>query len=288
MCPAERRVSQLIRPWMKIALYQGVHCSGDIEKNLSRLAQCAQRAAAQDVRLLMTSEMFLSGYHIGADAVRDCAQAADGAMAKRIAEMAKTYELAILYGYPEYANNKLFNSVQVIDSDGTRLCNYRKTHLFGDIDREVFAPGDEATVIFELEGWRVGLLICYDLEFPENARRLALAGVDLIAVPTALMHPYEFVPRQMVATRGFENSVFVAYANCCGSEKDFDYCGLSCVVGPDGVDIVRGATNEGLLYAELDRVLLQCWRRTNTYLSDRRPALYRTNSQSEAVSDDST
>ena len=82
--------------------------------------------------------------------------------------------------------------------------------------------------------------ICYDVEFPEAVRALALAGAELIAVPTALIRPFDIVARAIVPARAFENQVYVAYAGMCGSEAGLGYCGLSCIVGPDGQDRARG------------------------------------------------
>ena len=105
-------------------------------------------------------------------------------------------------------------------------------------------------------------------------RRLALAGADFVAVPTAVMVPYDFVASHMVPTRAFENQVFVAYANRCASENGLDYIGQSCVVGPDGKDLARAEREETLIFAELERDLLDRWRQVNTYLQDRNPAHY--------------
>ena len=259
---------------MKVAIFQGPDNSYDVEQNLQQLAQQAELAAAQGAGLIMTSEMFLSGYNIGADEIAARAQSVDGDAATRVAAIAKAQKIAILYGYPERDGERIYNAAQVFDSDGQRLAAYRKTHLFSDIDHDAFSPGENASVTFMLDGWCIGLLICYDVEFPENMRRLALDGVDFVAVPTALMRPYEFVPQKMLPTRAFENGVFVAYANRCRNENGLDYCGLSCIVGPDGVDLARAAEDELLIFATLDRELLEQWRGINTYAQDRRPELY--------------
>ena len=79
--------------------------------------------------------------------------------------------------------------------------NYRKTHLFGALDRGTFVPGDGLPEPVELDGLRLGMLICYDVEFPETVRLLALAGADCVLVPTAQMEPYDFVARSLVPAR---------------------------------------------------------------------------------------
>lgn len=259
---------------MKIAVYQLPGTPLDVAANIASLAQQAERASAQGARLLIAPEMILSGYNIGPEAIAELAEIADGPSAQAIAELARLHRIAILYGYPERDGEKIYNAVQLIDRDGSRLANYRKTHLFGDIDNDAFSPGDQATVIADLDGWRVGLLICYDVEFPENVRRLALAGADFVAVPTAVMPPYDFVASQMVPTRAVENQVFLAYVNRCGIENGLEYIGLSCVVGPDGNDLARAQRDEALITAVLERGLLDKWREFYLYMEDRKPALY--------------
>jgi predicted amidohydrolase len=164
--------------------------------------------------------------------------------------------------------------VQLIDANGERLCNYRKTHLFGDLDRSMFSAGTDDFPIVELNGWKLGFLICYDLEFPENTRRLALAGAELILVPTANMTPFDFIADVTVRARAYENQCYVAYANYCGHEGDIQYCGQSSIAAPDGSRIAQAGLDEALIVGELDRQLMVESRAANRYLLDRRPELY--------------
>ena len=158
---------------MRIALYQCPPLPLNVGGNLQRLEQQAHDAAAQGADLLVCPEMFLTGYNIGAEAARTLAQPNDGFAAGDIAAIAKAHGIAILYGYPELsADEQVYNSIQLIDSHGQTLCNYRKTHLYGELDKAMFMPGEDRFPIVELSGWRLGFLICYDVEFPENTRRL--------------------------------------------------------------------------------------------------------------------
>lgn len=261
---------------MRIAVFQGPVEGGSVARNLERLAAVAAEAAGQGAGLLVCPEMFLTGYNIGAAAVRRLAEPVAGPSAEAAAGIARRHRLALLYGYPEAgADGRVYNAALLLGADGAVLANHRKTHLFGPDERDAFVPGDGPPAVAEVGGVRVGVLICYDVEFPENVRLLALQGVGLVAVPTALMEPYEFVARTMVPTRAYENQVFLAYANRCGREGDLAYHGLSCIVGPDGRDLARApAEGEALIVAELDRGLLEDSRRLNPYLADRRPALY--------------
>ena len=95
-----------------------------------------------------------------------------------------------------------------------------------------------------------------------------------VAVPTALMQPYDFVAQRLVPARAYENQVFVAYANRCDRERDLGYLGQSCIVAPDGRDIARAGRGEELITGDIDLAGMAESRRLNTYLADRRPELY--------------
>lgn len=256
---------------MQIALLQCHSQPLDVRGNLERLARRAHEARAAGARLLVTPEMYLTGYNIGAQAVRDLAQAADGAAMQELAALAREADIALLYGYPERAaDGRVYNAVQLLDRTGRALLNYRKTHLFGALDRALFSAGDEHFPVVELEGWRLGALICYDLEFPENTRRLALAGANLILVPTANMVPFEFIATVTVRSRAFENHCYVAYANYTGHEASIEYCGRSSVAGPTGEQVAMDALEEGLLLVGLRAPAIAEAKTANDYLTDRR------------------
>ncbi|WP_282088895.1 carbon-nitrogen hydrolase family protein [Streptomyces tendae] len=258
---------------MRTALLQSSGRPGSTAENLKVLDEAAGRAAAAGAALLVTSELFLTGYAIGDD-VGVLAEPADGDAADAVAEITGRHGLAIAYGYPERAGGRVHNSVQLISADGTRLANYRKTHLFGCFERDHFTPGEQPVLQAELNGVTVGLMICYDVEFPENVRAHALAGTDLLLVPTAQMHPFQFVAESVVPVRAFENQMYVAYVNRVGHEGEFEFVGLSVLAGPDGIARARAGHAEELLLADVDPAFLAASRETNPYLRDRRPGLY--------------
>lgn len=258
---------------MRTALLQSSGRPGSVAENLKVLDEAAGCAAAAGAGLLVTSELFLTGYAIGDD-IAVLAEPADGDAADAIARTAARHGLAIAYSYPERTDDTVHNSVQLVSADGTRLANYRKTHLFGGFEHEHFTPGDQPVVQAELNGLTVGLLICYDVEFPENARAHALAGTDLLLVPTALMHPFQFVAESVVPVRAFENQMYIAYVNRVGKEGELEFAGLSTLAGPDGVARTRAGRGEELVLADVDPALLTASRENNPYLRDRRPGLY--------------
>ncbi|MER7953594.1 carbon-nitrogen hydrolase family protein [Streptomyces sp. NPDC056470] len=263
-------------PALRTALLQSSGELGDVAANLKILDEAAARAAEAGAGLLLAPELFLTGYAIGADMAR-LAEPADGPSARAVAAVAARHGLAVGYGYPERDTEQhgvLYNAAQLIGADGATLLRYRKTHLFGDFEHHWFTPGEDVVAQTELGGLKVSMMICYDVEFPENVRAHALAGTDLLLVPTALMHPAEVVPESVVPVRAFENQLYIAYANRTGPEGDFEFVGLSTLAAPDGTARVRAGRGEDLVVGDVDPALLAASRKDNPYLRDRRPGLY--------------
>lgn len=264
-------------PPLRTALLQSSGRPGSVAGNLKVLDEAAARAAASGAQLLACPEMFLTGYAIG-DEVPVLAEPAEGPGACSVAEIAVRHDIAVMYGYPERDGEgkgaPIFNSAQLIGPDGERLANYRKTHLFGCFEQQWFTPGEQPVVQAELGGIRIGMLICYDVEFPENVRAHAVAGTDLLLVPTAQMHPFQFVAESLVPVRAFESQLYIAYVNRTGREGEFEFVGLSCLAGPDGAARARAGRGEELVIGEVDPAFLSASREDNPYLRDRRPGLY--------------
>ncbi|MEE1939000.1 carbon-nitrogen hydrolase family protein [Streptomyces sp. TRM 70361] len=263
---------------LRTALLQGPGgAPGSTAQALAALDRAAGRAADAGARLLVAAELYLTGYCIGGR-VAELAEPADGPGAEAVARIAVRRGLAVAYGYPERDGRGLYNSAQLVGPDGARLANYRKTHLYGGFEHAWFTPGGTPVVQAEFDGLRIGLLICYDVEFPETVRAHALAGTELLLVPTALMRPHETVARAVVPVRAFESQLHIAYANRCGTEGEggeaLTFTGLSCLAAPDGTVRARAGAGEDLITAEVDPELLRASRAANPYLRDRRPELY--------------
>jgi predicted amidohydrolase len=255
---------------LTLALWQTPYAATPAEA-LQRLDDAAAQAREQGAQLLVCPEMGLTGYAIGAERVRALAEPADGALAQAVAAIAQRHGIAIVYGYPEHhPQGQPFNAVQAIGPDGQSLARYRKTHLYGELDHAQFSAGDEASQVFTWRGWRLGLLICYDVEFPETVRLLALQGVDAVLVPTANMAAFDEVQNLLVPARACENRVFVAYANACGVEQDIHYGGLSTVAGPDGGLMTRTSREGAMLRSTLTREALDGARRSAPWSARRR------------------
>ncbi len=242
----------------------------DVAGNLRRLDETCASAAARQVEVLVTPEMFTSGYGITPDQVSRLAEDAGGPTEAAVARIARRHRLAIAYGHPERsADGGAYNAATLVGPDGVVRGRHRKVHLFGDLDRKLFSPNAGPPAAFDFEGYRVGMLICYDVEFPEAVRHLAVDGARAVLVPTANMTGYEEVQQVLVRARACENGCSVIYANYCGADDVFEYNGLSVICGPRG-EVLAQASGQGeeLIIADLPG------KPAGSYLADRRADLY--------------
>lgn len=253
---------------MRLALLQNDSVPGDKNWQLTAISEVA-RHLKDRADLLVTPELFATGYRIPADDMRALAEPADGDFGQAVAALAKETGVAILYGFPERAGDLVYNSVQAFGGDGKRLVLYRKLHLPSADERAIFATGDKLAT-FDLCGFTVAPLICYDVEFPESVRACVAAGADLIVAPTALRKHWSQIAETMIPVRALENGVFLAYANQAGSEADWHYAGLSCIIGPDGQALVRAGDEPAVILAELDKSAVAKARARLTYREDAR------------------
>lgn len=259
---------------MKLAIFQMNSLDRSVAENIAAFDQVCAEAKANGADLVIFPEMALTGYNIGAERIRQLAESADGAMVQHLCKMARRHDLGLLCGFPEAEGEQVFNAAALIHASGEVMSVCRKAHLFGDVDRAAFSAADRLCPLVQFEDWSLGLAICYDVEFPELVRAYALKGADAVLVPTANMLPYTGIATRVVPARAEENEIYVAYANRVGKEGAFEYCGLSCVTGPDGVDVARAGRREDLILAEISKDSLESARKSLSHLKDRRSDLY--------------
>ena len=254
----------------RVAAWQCLPGPLDVKGNLRRLDAICATAAAQRVDVLVTPEMFTSGYAITLGEVLRFAEDAGGPTETAVAEIARRHGLAVVYGHPERApGGAAYNAATMIGPDGTVVGRHRKVQLFGDVDRGQFAANPVRPAAFPFGGSRVGMLICYDVEFPESVRCLTTDGARVVLVPTANMIGCEEVQEVLVRARACENNCCVVYANYCGADDVFEYNGLSMICGPRGEVLAQGGVQaEELVIADLPG------ESAGTYLADRRGDLY--------------
>ena len=248
---------------MRAGIFQ---CAGGGVPVEGRLAKLADQLNSHDLDVVVCPELFTSGYH-ASEEIPKYAEAQNGPAMSALSHIAKSTRTALVFGYPEREGDLLFNSAAVSSPDGTLIANHRKIVLPPGFEGDLFTPGKRADV-FDLLGFRCGILICYDAEFPETTRHLARAGAEVIFVPTALGEKWPSVARQLMPTRAFENGVWLLYANHAGEEGGERYLGESCIVAPDGNAAVRAGTNEELILARIDHEQVAAAQQRLPYLAE--------------------
>lgn len=259
---------------LNISLWQAASVPADVDANLAALDRAAAEASGRGAELLITPEMFVTGYNIG-ERLRPLAVARP---LERVGEIARRHGIGIIAGGPEPLaegeDAPIANAAWLIDEHGTVLARHRKIQLFGELDRRLFVAGEAPCTLADFHGHRIAILICFDVEFPETVRAAARAGAELVAVPTAQMEPFAFVNEHLIRVRAWENGVFVAYANQFGPDGDVDYVGRSVIADPLGRHLAAAApSGEELLFAELDPRTRETARAQSPYLAEVRSTL---------------
>ena len=254
---------------------------GEVEANLDLIARSVAEAAAAGSTFTVLPEAAVTGYAFASlSEALPVARKAEAIAERTLAGLAETHRMTIVCGTLEPDADEVFNTALVLLPDGRRY-RYRKIHLpFLGVDR--FAtPGPDAPSVIEVDGLRFGVLICYDLRFPEAARICSLEGADLIALPTNWPVGVEFHPDLFAPARAAENHCYVLAADRVGTERGTTFMGRSLLVDYDGKVLARAGDGEELLTGEIEPEaarLTHVQRRPGEHewdtIGDRRPGLY--------------
>jgi predicted amidohydrolase len=258
---------------MKLSVGQSHFELGDPAANLDHLRFLLDEAARQSADVLVLPELASSGYLFATPAEASAAaeEIPTGPASRLLAEWSRD-ERMVVCGICERSGDQLFNSAAVFAS-GLHLLTYRKLHLF-NTEKAIFSPGSQPAPLFAFQGFRFGLMICFDWFFPEITRRLALEGAQIILHPANLVLPY---CQAAMITRSIENRVFTATANRTGSERGATFSGMSQVTGPKGELFFRASGElRGVLSVDIDpaRADDKWVTPANHLFADRRPEFY--------------
>ena len=216
---------------VRLSLAQFAPLLGDKAANLRAMQQQIEAAGKVGSGLILFPELALTGYRLEPEQLH-LAEPIDGPSLAVLAETCRRCHVAALISFPERSGSQHYICAALIDHDGRMAGRYRKTHLYPGEER-LFTPGDHLPV-FETSLGRLGVLICYDLEFPEAARTLRLQGAEMILVATANMRPYASQQMVYLRARAFENEVPVALCNRVGHEGDLQFFGAGGLAMPGG------------------------------------------------------
>lgn len=252
---------------VKMALAQLVCEDGQIESNLKRVDQILDEFGHSH-DLILFPETYTMGFP-AREICRSLAQPLNGPVVKYLEQKAREVNTTIVTGLYERDGEQVYNTSILVDPDGLIL-SYRKTHLWVGESAKVEAGNKYRSCSWQ--DTKLGLLICYDIEFPETARIVASLGAEILLVTDGNMHPYGPVHRTAIQARAQENQIFVAMANRVGKDKDSNtYIGGSMIADPYGQVLVEASNNkEEVLTATLDLSMVSKSRQLYHYLNERR------------------
>ncbi|ELB2731712.1 N-carbamoylputrescine amidase [Vibrio parahaemolyticus] len=266
--------------------------SWDLEDNLTKAKNAIREAAQNGANVILPQELFAAPYFCKKQEAKYFELAEETANSHLIQEMsalAKELGVVIPVSYFEKAGNTFFNSLVMIDADGTVLDNYRKSHIPdgpGYSEKYYFSPGDTGFKVWQTKFGKFGAGICWDQWFPELARSLALHGAEAIFYPTAIgsepqdptLDSRDHWQRTMQG-HSAANLVPVIASNRVGTEVDdgieTTFYGSSFITDHTGAKIAE-APREGetIIYAEIDLAATAKARHAWGLFRDRRPDLY--------------
>jgi predicted amidohydrolase len=267
---------------VRVAVVQTDPQLGQKRRNLEEVERAAARAGKAGAQLIVLPECHLTGYvYESLEEALAVAEPVPGPASERVSELAAQHSLYIVVGTLERVGDRCYNSTLLAGPQGIEAV-YRKTHtLCLGVDRFT-TPGNLGLHVHDLPLGRIGILICYDLRFPEAARVLALAGVQAIALPTNWPITSHIQADVFTRSRAAENRIFLLAADRVGRERGTTFLGRSQIVSPDGTVVAEAsATHPDFLMADIDlseadskRVVVRPGEHEFDFFGDRRPDLY--------------
>lgn len=267
----------------RIAVIQMETALLEMSSNQEKIIRAIHQAAAEGARIAVFPECALSGYNVSVEEAARVAMRIPGEGLRLLIEACREADILAAVGLLEEQDGQLFNTAALIGPGGL-ISKYRKTHLpLLGIDRYL-SPGGEITPPCKTSLARVGMLVCYDIRFPEPIRVLALAGAQIVLLPTAWPDKAALYPDFLIRARAEENRVYIAAANHVGEERGVLYLGRSIIAAPDGEILAQGGRGEEeILYADIDpgwsdrkRIVFSEGEYELDLFQDRRPELYGT------------
>lgn len=247
---------------------------GDKEANLETAVQLVQEAAQRKVDVLLFPELFTTGYCL--DQANLLAEKEKGHSVELLSDLAGRFHIQIIAGsILERRGDQIFNTSHLIGKDGKLLGFYDKLHLFTPFEEHRYlAKGMEASV-FKTELGVFGVIICFDIRFPELTRTLALNGAQVIFCPAEFPAERIAVWATLLRARAIENQIFLVGCNCVGSDGKHIFGGRSAIIDPEGLTLAQADDSPQLIEAEIDLGRIDMVREQLPLKKYRRKDLYR-------------
>ncbi|WP_442601040.1 carbon-nitrogen family hydrolase [Paenibacillus sp. KN14-4R] len=248
---------------------------GEPDVNFTALSKLLEEAIAAPVKpdVIVIPEMWNTGYAL--DRVHELADRNGEETKALLSHFAREHQVHIIGGsVADKRGEDVYNTIYVFDREGQVTSDYSKTHLFRLMDEHEYLASGDRVGSFTLDGVPAGMMICYDIRFPELSRKLALSGAKILFVPAQWPHPRLHHWRTLLMARAIENQMYVVSCNRVGTSGTTDFFGHSMVIDPWGEVIAEGGEEQELIQAQIDLDLVEQVRHKIPVFGDRRPQLY--------------
>jgi len=258
-----------------VALLQMDIAIGEPERNFAKLESMLEEAVSGPVKpdVIVIPEMWNTGYAL--EQIHELADR-DGERTKGLlSAFSRKYGVHVIGGsIAEKRQEDIYNTIYAFDREGRPAADYSKIHLFRLMDEEKYLKEGGKIGQFELDGVPAGMMICYDIRFPELARKLALGGAQVLFVPAEWPNPRLHHWRTLLTARAIENQMFVISCNRVGISGTTEFFGHSMIIDPWGEVLAEGNETEQIIRAEINLGLVAEVRSRIPIFEDRRPNLY--------------
>ncbi|MDF2961264.1 MAG: Nitrilase/cyanide hydratase and apolipoprotein N-acyltransferase [Paenibacillus sp.] len=258
-----------------IALLQMDIKIGEPELNYSKLEEMLEQAAVKGPKpdVILFPEMWNTGYAL--DRIQELADTGGSRTHELLSAFSRKHGIHVIGGsIAEKKGDDIFNTIYAYDREGNRVADYSKIHLFRLMDEEKYLQEGKSLGKLQLDGVQAGMMICYDIRFPELSRKLALGGAQIVFVPAEWPNPRLHHWRTLLMARAIENQMFVVSCNRVGISGTTEFFGHSMIIDPWGEVLAEGDETEQIIRAEIDLELVEQVRSRIPIFEDRRPSLY--------------
>ncbi|MGB0715957.1 MAG: nitrilase-related carbon-nitrogen hydrolase [Phycisphaerae bacterium] len=246
---------------------------GQVSHNLETISASIREAARNGCDLVVLPEMVDTGYDM--DAIKTHASPIDGTPAQTIAAVAQEAGVHVICGISERQESHVYNAAFIANDQGQMMGRYHKTHLFSLVNEEDHLESGDVLAVVEMFGLKFGVIICYDIRFPELARTLALDGMDCLVVIAAWPSARIAHLKALAVARAVENQVYAVIANRVGTDTSLEFGGSSRILAPDGTLLAEASPDAPeLITTTLEPDTLHAVRASMAIFDDRRPDLY--------------
>lgn len=260
---------------MKISCIQMNMEFSQPDKNFAKAKQLISEAAESGTDVIVLPETWNTGFFPKED-LKELSDNNGERVKGEIGALAKEFNVNIVAGsVANVRENKVYNTAYIFDRKGECVGEYSKTHLFTPMHEHDFFEKGSDLCRFSLDGNSCGIIICYDVRFPELTRSMTVDGLDYLFMVSQWPKVRTHHLRILTQARAIENQMFVACCNSCGTAGETVYGGTSAIIDPWGETLALAGENEEIISADCDSSILKNIRETINVFADRRAELYK-------------